>query len=478
MANNKIASGFAWSSIESFSLQGIRFIIGIFLARILSPSDYGMIGMLTVFMVISDLLINSGFGSALIQKKDRTKIDYATVFYFNLLVSGLVYGALFLASPYIADFYNLPELEALTKFIAVPLIINALCIVQNTKYMIELNFKTPAIIAIVSSILQGVSGILMAYNGFGIWSLVYSNIIGVSVKCILLWITSDWLPMLAFSKRSFHQLFGFGSKLVGVALIEAVYTNIYPLVIGKFYNASSLGFFSRAQGYSNLPSGIMTSLIYKVAFPAFCNSKNNEELFSNYTKMIGIVAFLIFPMMVFLAVMAEPLIVFFITEKWINAVLLLQILCFSGMWYPIYEVNISLIKALGKSNLLLKLQIINKIFAVLVLIVTIPLGIVAMSIGLVIVTIFTFFLNLFYTSNFLGHGILAQLKGILPSFAIALFSGVLIYVVNHFIVGGFYQLVVGSIIGLVSYVSLSLLFKIDSLQNLILLKQKKNEGNK
>ncbi|WP_262148720.1 lipopolysaccharide biosynthesis protein [Chryseobacterium foetidum] len=461
---NKIASGFAWSSIENISLQGVRFANGIFLARILAPSDYGIIGMLTVFMVFSEIIINSGFTAALIQKKDRKEIDYSTVFFFNIAISISVYLLLFILSPKIAEFYNMQDLEKITKYVAIPLIFNALCNVQYTRFQIYLNLKTPALISIICAVIQGLVGLSLAYNGYGVWSLIYSNIFGAVIRCIFLWIFSNWKPIFMFSLSSFKGLFDFGSKLLGVSLMEAAYTNIYSIVIGKFYNASTLGLFTRAQGYAFLPTSIITSLISKVTYPSFCSIHDEKDLFENYKKMIGTVSFVTFPIMIFLAVLAKPLIIFFITEKWIASAVLLQILCFATMWSPIYEVNISLIKALGKSSLLLKLQIVNKFFAIIVLIITLPRGVNIMCWGAVFISFLDISFNLYFTAKILSTSMIQQLKNILPALIMSSCSGLLIYLTTYHVTNNFSQLVLGSIVGLISYLLIAALFKNETLQ--------------
>ena len=225
--------GMVWNFAESFSLQIIQFIIGIFMARILQPSDYGMVGMLSIFLTISNMLITSGFYRALIQKKDRTAIDYSTVFYFNIVVGIILYLVLFFSSPYIALFYNVPILEDLTKVIAIPLILNSLSQVQNAKFAIEMNFKMLSKISIITAIITGISSLYMAYSGFGVWSIAYSSVIGESSRCILLWFFANWTPLWKFSWKSFREMFSFGSKMFASGLLESIYNNLYTLIIGK-----------------------------------------------------------------------------------------------------------------------------------------------------------------------------------------------------------------------------------------------------
>ena len=353
--------GMVWNFAESFSLQIIQFIIGIFMARILQPSDYGMVGMLSIFLTISNMLITSGFYRALIQKKDRTAIDYSTVFYFNIVVGIILYLVLFFSSPYIALFYNVPILEDLTKVIAIPLILNSLSQVQNAKFAIEMNFKMLSKISIITAIITGISSLYMAYSGFGVWSIAYSSVIGESSRCILLWFFANWTPLWKFSWKSFREMFSFGSKMFASGLLESIYNNLYTLIIGKKFAATELGYYTRANGYAQLPVATFNNALSKVTFPMFCEvQKDDERMILLYHKLLRFTAFIIFPIMMLFIVLARPLILFMITDKWESCVILLQILCLSYVWNPVQIVNINLLQAKGRADVTLKIDILKK----------------------------------------------------------------------------------------------------------------------
>ena len=260
----KTTKGFLWMTVEQASYQGIHFIIGLILARLLSPSDYGMIGMLSFFISISGTFVESGFSQALIRMKERTEVDYSTVFYFNIVVSVIVYLILFFCAPYIASFYERPQLNLLTKIIGLTIIINAFSIVQIAQFTVEVNFKTIAKVNIIASIVSGVTGVVFAYSGFGYWALAFSQIAKALVQCVLLWFISNWRPIIAFSVHSFKNMFSFGSKLLLSGLINTVFKNVYPLIIGKVYSADILGYYSRANGYANLSATITNNVVAKV----------------------------------------------------------------------------------------------------------------------------------------------------------------------------------------------------------------------
>lgn len=429
--STQIKKGFVWSFIENLSLQGIRFFIGIVMARLLSPSDYGMIGMLTVFMVISDLLVNSGIGSALNQMQNRKEKDFSTAFLFNFVIGIILYGILYFLARPISSFYNVPLLEKLMQVLALSLVINSLCVIPMTKLQIALSFRMISIITVLSAAFSGVVGIYFAMSGYGVWSLVYSTLGGNLLRMIMLYAIVKWIPHTFFSLASFKSMFSYGSKLLLGQLLDTIYSNIYPLVIGKAYSASALGFYSRAQGYANLPSSTISQMIYRVCFPAFCKENNNKiELLRSYIVIMRNVALLTVFAMTLLLSLAQPLVSILITNKWLSCVPMLQILCVATMWYPMLEVNLSVVKALGFSSSVLKMQIITKVFAIIVLVITLNFDIIIMCYGIVIVSLFSVFVNFILSKNIIGLSLKEQLKPLIPS----IMAGVLMYVVIAIII--------------------------------------------
>lgn len=473
----KTLSGVIWSFTENFMLQIIQFVIGVLMARILTPGDYGLVGMLSIFMAVSQALVNSGFSNALTRKVDRTELDCSTVFYFNIVVGFVLYLAIFFAAPLIAQFYKTPLLEDLTKVIALPLIFNSLCIVQQARLTIKMDFKTQAKISVTSSIVTGLSGLAMAYSGFGVWTLAYSSVIGAVVRCILMWWLAHWKPLWAYSWQSFRELFSYGSKLLASGLIDTIYGNIYPLIIGRLFSAKELGYYSRGYGYAALPSTIVYSMLSRVTFPLLCEIQNDDERLERvYRQLLRLFAFLIFPLMMGFAAVAHPVIVAMITEKWEPCVPYLQIMCFSFMFYPIHAMNLSLLQVKGRSDLFLKLEIIKKIVGVSVILITFPFGVLYMCVGSVCSSILCLVINTYYTGKLIHVGFLMQMRDLLPTILYSLSMGVLVYGVTLFFDSNLLKIAVGMLVGLLYYPSVAYLTKSSELSYLIsMIKNRKKQ---
>lgn len=473
----KTLSGVIWSFTENFMLQIIQFVIGVLMARILTPGDYGLVGMLSIFMAVSQALVNSGFSNALTRKVDRTELDCSTVFYFNIVVGFVLYLAIFFAAPLIAQFYKAPLLEDLTKVIALPLIFNSLCIVQQARLTIKMDFKTQAKISVTSSIVTGLSGLAMAYSGFGVWTLAYSSVIGAVVRCILMWWLAHWKPLWAYSWQSFRELFSYGSKLLASGLIDTIYGNIYLLIIGRLFSAKELGYYSRGYGYAALPSTIVYSMLSRVTFPLLCEIQNDDERLERvYRQLLRLFAFLIFPLMMGFAAVAHPVIVAMITEKWEPCVPYLQIMCFSFMFYPIHAMNLSLLQVKGRSDLFLKLEIIKKIVGVSVILITFPFGVLYMCVGSVCSSILCLVINTYYTGKLIHVGFLMQMRDLLPTILYSLSMGVLVYGVTLFFDSNLLKIAVGMLVGLLYYPSVAYLTKSSELSYLIsMIKNRKKQ---
>lgn len=332
---HQAVKGMVWSAVERFSVQGVQFILGIIIARLVSPSEYGLIAMLGIFLAIAQTFIDSGFSSALIQKKDRTDIDYSTAFYFNLAIAVIVYGILFLTAPLIADFYEESQLEVITKWIGLNLIISGFSIVQRAKLTVKLDFKTQAKASLLAVLFSGVVGVVLAYKGFGVWALVIQALLNNLLDTLLLWICTKWMPSFVFSWNSFKTLFSFGSKLLLSGLLHTVYINLYSLVIGRKYSATDVGYYNRAYSLAQFPSINIVGIITRVIYPVQCEMQgDDEQLNRSFIQYLRISCYIIFPLMVGLSVLAKPLVLVLLTEKWLPMSDLLSILCIAYMWYP------------------------------------------------------------------------------------------------------------------------------------------------
>lgn len=466
--------GLFWSSVERFSNQGVQFVFSIILARLLSPSDYGIIAMVTIFFAVAQSFVDSGFPNALVRKTDRVEEDLSTCFYFNIGVGIIAYIVLFLIAPLVANFYNQPILSPIIRITGLEVMLNSLCVVQQALFTIKIDFKSQAKITLSATVISGIVGILLAYQGYGIWALVWQGVASSIVRMGLLWLMSKWRPRTGFSKSSFNYLFGYGSKLLASGLLDTIYNNIYPIVIGKFYNPAQLGNYSRALGWAQLPSANITSILQRVTFPVLSAIQDDTlRLQNSYRRLLKLSAFIVFPLMMGLAAIASPLIRVILTAKWDGCVLYLQILCFALMLYPIHAINLNLLQVKGRSDLFLRLEIIKKIIGVVILIITIPLGITAMCLGMVFSSIICLIVNTYYTSRFIDVGLLTQLKDLRIILINSLVMGGGIYILISFIDIEGLKLVMGIVIGFLLYFIGSFYFSKAELQEVISLIKKK-----
>tara|TARA_B110000003_G_scaffold109433_1_gene112030 strand:+ start:1062 stop:2492 length:1431 start_codon:yes stop_codon:yes gene_type:complete len=424
----KTINGLIWSFIDNFSVQLSQFIIGIILARILSPNDFGLIGMLTIFITISQWFVSSGFGQALIRKKDCNQNDYSTVFIFNIISGFVLYIVLFLTSSYISNFFNEPQLEALLNVLGISLIIIAFTIIQQTQLTKRLDFKLQTRISVISSIISGIIGVLLAYLGYGVWSLVYKSLLEYFIRSFLLWRYNKWRPSFIFDTNSFKELFGFGSKLMLRGLIYTIFNNLYYVVIGKYFSTADLGYYTRAEQFNRMPSSNINKVINRVSYPVLSELQNDDKaLKAAYKKIFTSLVFISSISMLILGAIAEPLILTLIGEKWLPSVPILQLLCFVGLLYPLCDFNLTILKVKGKSGLILKLEIIKRILSIPVIIIGIMYGINALIIGMIVLSLFEFLINSYFSGKEISYTLKEQILNNLPSISLAFVVSSLIY---------------------------------------------------
>lgn len=465
---DKTVKGVLWSAVDRYASQGILFLLSLVMARLLMPSDYGTIALLNVFLAICQTFIDSGFGLALMRKNDCTEQDFNTVFIFSTAVAVFCYGILWIIAPWIAQFYNQPILVSITRIVSLNVIINALANVPNARLSISLDFKKKAFVTLVTVIGSGAIGLWMAYNGFGLWALVYQTLIAGAIKTILLFIYAKWLPKLQFSKQSFNNLFAFGSKMLISGIIGNIYNNLSSIVIGKFYTPSLLGLFGKANTLASYPSMQMTGVILNVAYPVLAKIQDDDtQLIAAYRRMLRMSTFVIFPLMVGLAVIAKPFVHCVLGDKWADMIPLLQILCVAMMWDPINGMNMNLLQVKGFSNLYLKLDIIKKISGFAVFCVTIPLGIKAICTGLLIVALTNIPINTYYTQKLFGYGFYQQIKDIAPILVHTMLMALGVVISLHFIHTPTHQLVFGVMIGISYYAIVSYLLRFEEYKTLV-----------
>lgn len=451
--------GIIWSAAQRFSTQGIQFVTTIIMARMLTPADYGVIGMLDIFIAILSVFVDSGFINALTRKQDRTHTDICTVFFFNIGISILAYCILFLIAPFVASFYSIPELKIILRILGLIVIIDSFAAVQITLMVINLNFKTQTKISIISLILSGATGIVLAYLNYTYWALVIQSLLYGIISTSLYWYYSSWRPSLIFSKKSFNELFSFGSKILVTSLINAAYGNLYSLVIGKLFSASTLGNYSRASSYAQFPSSNLTSILQRVTYPVLCKIQDDKTVLSNaYRELIRTSAFIIFPLMTGLSALSHPFIIVILGEKWNYCAVMLKIICFALMWYPIHAININLLLVKGRSDLLLRLEIIKKIIGIIVLCISVPWGILALCYSGILTSILCLVINTYYTGKLIKVGFTRQMSDVSKSFIISITMWGVILLINNFVDNYFLQMIIGIIVGAAFYFIVSYLF--------------------
>lgn len=430
----KTVSGLSWSFIDQIGNQGISFIVGIILARLLTPREFGLIGMITVFIALSESFINSGFSDALIRKKDCTDTDYSTIFYFNLIVGLLFAVILYISAPAIAVFFNESELTSIVRVMSIVLIIDSLTIIQRTILTKRIDFKLQTRISIIASIGSGVIAIIMAFNNYGVWSLVAQRISRQALNSFFLWLWNNWKPKFIFSRKSFKELFSFGNKLLISGLISTLYQNIYYLIIGKFYTTATLGYYTKANDFKRVPSEGLNGIISRVSYPVLSTLQDDKmRLKQNFQKLLRSTVFITFILMLGMAAIAEPMIITLIGEQWRQSIIYLQLLCYVGMMYPLHALNLNMLKVLGRSDLFLKLEIIKKILAIPIIIIGIYWGVEVLIIGMIINSQIAYFLNSYWSGRFIDYSTMEQVKDIAPSFILAFSLSVAVYLLGLFL---------------------------------------------
>lgn len=447
---NKTIKGTFWSAADAFLGQGITFVVGIVLARLLSPEEYGMIGICLIFTTILNGIVDSGFSNAIIRKKEATNDDYNTMFITNMVVSIVLYALLYFLAPLISSFFQM-ELTSIVRVIGLVLIINGLSLTQQTNLTKKIDFKTKTKASIVSAILSGAIGIGMAYAGFGVWALVAQLLSKQTVYTIALWILNRWMPNFHFSVESFKYMWGFGWKLLVSGLLDRLWAQMYQVVVGKFYNAATLGQYTRGREYANIFSANITSIVQRVTYPVLAEVQDEKErMVSAYRKVIKVTMFVTCVCIISIGAVAEPLIYCLIGEKWHQAATFLPLICISMSLYPLHAINLNMLQVQGRSDIFLYLEIVKKIIAIGPLCIGIFYDIYWMLIGSIITGFICFFLNSYYTGKKLRYSSWKQLKDVAPSYGVALVIAITVYFLkylpfNHWVILPM-QIIIGVIV--------------------------------
>lgn len=464
----KAITGLAWSTLERLCQQLLQFALAVLLARLLEPSEFGLIALVGFFIAVSQSFIDSGFGSALVQKQNVTRLDECSVFFFNIAMGCFATALLFTVAPLIATFYSQPSLKPVIRSLSFLLLINSFGVIQLRILLKQMNFKTLFSVNAISFPIAGSLGVCLAYFGFGIWSLVAQQLCYSSLHAILLWCFVGWRPSWMFSFQSLKSLFSFGSKMLATGMLETTFQNMYELVIGKAYTPDLLGFYSRARVTQQLLASNLYFSIGRVTFPVFSSIQNDlVQLRSGVRRGLCYLGMINFPLMVGLAVVAEPLVQVVYTSKWLPSVPYLQLLCIVGLLHPLSAINSSVLSALGRSDLILRLELIKKGFAVLLLAGTWKFGIVPMIIGQVVVAIFGYFINCSYTSNVIGYSMKRQFWDLLPVLSLSLTMGAIVTAVGWYdYPNPHVQLLTQIVAGVLSFALLCRLSKMESYQSI------------
>ena len=474
-----VISSLVWKFLERLGTQGIQFVVSIILARLLLPSDYGIITMIMVFTAIANSFIQSGFSTSLIQKKNSDELDFSSVFYTSFVIAIVCYIILFLASPLIADFYQMPQIKVILRVLALTLFFGAFNSVQNAKLSKDMKFKTLFFSSLGAIIVSGTTGITMAYLGFGAWALVGQQLANIIASTIILWFTSGWRPKIMFSLTRVKGLFSYGWKIMCSSLIDTFYQNLYNLVIGKFYNSATLGNYNKGEQFPKLIAVNIDGAIGSVMLPAYAREQERKDKVKKMVRRAIVTSSLIlFPLMLGLAAIAEPLVKILLTDKWLGCVPFMQILCVVYALYPINTANLQAIKALGKSDYFLKLEIIKKILGITVLIITVPHGVYTMAIGQVIVTIISTMINAFPNRKLLNYNYFEQVKDILPNLLIAILMFIVVYPIKYLIDNTILLLTIQIIVGAIIYIALMNIFKVEAFNYLFDIIKKRFKKNK
>jgi len=468
ISKKSVITSLVWKLLERSGTQGIQFIVTIILARLLLPEEFGLIVLLTVFIAISSVFVQSGFNTALIQKKKVDEIDYSSVFYLSLGVAALLYLVLYFSSPFIANFYNEPKLVLVLRVLSITLFFGAINSIQIAIVSKNMQFKKLFSSSIGSVIVSGVIGVWMAYAGFGVWALVAQQLTSQISTTLILWFTVKWRPELVFSVNRIRVLFSFGWKLLVSSLLDTIYMNLRNLIIGKIFTPSILGYYNRGEQFPKLIVSNINGSIQSVMLPTLSSYQDDKKRVKELVRRsIVTSSFIMFPMMIGMAVIAEPLVSLILTDKWLPAVPFLQIFCASYALWPIHTANLQAINALGRSDIFLKLEVVKKVIGLIVLVISIPFGVYAMALGVLVTGIISSFINSYPNSKLINYSFLEQWKDVIPSLLLSLIMGIIIYSIHWLETPNLLTVIIQLVVGVVVYIGLANVFKLECFTYLV-----------
>lgn len=465
----KTRSGLKWSAIERIITQTIQLGITLVLARMLGPEAFGLIGMLAVFIAISNVFIDSGFTSALIRKLDCDENDLTTAFFYNIFVSVLCYSILYVSSPFISIFFHQPDLQALLRALGANVVINAFTLIPRVVLTSKMKFDVLAKASVISAVLSGVLAIFIAQQNFGPWALVTQSLVNTTCCALLLSFFFPWWPRGAINKKSFSYLFGFGSKLLFASLLDVLYSNVYTVIIGKKFIPSVVGHYTQANQLSSIPAMTLTGIIQRVTYPMLAQLQDDKcSMAQAYRLTLRISAVVVFPLLVGLAIISQPLLVFILGAEWRSAAIMLSVLCFGYMLYPIHAINLNLLQVKGRSDLFLKLEIMKKALGVGILLISIPFGVLSMCVGVTIASYLSLVINCFYTEKITEISQWEQYRDVMPIWLAVIASAAIAYCIGiNFSVYPLVEILTSLSIAMIIYSGYLLLWQKDVLSHLL-----------
>lgn len=464
----KVFSNFIWRLLERFGAQGVTMVVSIVLARVLDPEVYGTVALVTIITTLLQVFLDGGFSNALIQKKDADDIDFSSVFYFNIMCGVVVYGLLFIASPWIARFYNLPELTPIIRVLGLTLIIFSLKSVQQAYVSRNMLFKKFFFATLGGTIGAAVIGITLAYTGFGVWALVAQHVFNMLVDTVILWFMVKWRPKAAFSWKRIKGLLPFGWKMLVSSLIDTVYNDIRQLIIGKMYTKSDLAYYNQGQKYTYTIVTNINSSIDSVLFPTMANAQDDVAVVKSMTqRAIKVSTYLMMPMMMGIAICAEPIVNLLLTSKWLPCVPYMRIFCFIYAFYPIHTANLNAIKAVGRSDIFLKLEIIKKVVGATALLCTLWFGPFAIACSMLVTTLLNQLINSWPNKKLLNYKYLDQVKDMLPQIILSAVMGTVVFCVTFLKLSDIVTLLIQVPLGVIIYIGGSKLFHVDSFEYIL-----------
>ena len=464
---NKTIKGVGWSAADAFLGQGVTFIVGLVLARLLSPDEYGLIGICLIFTTVLNGIVDSGFSNALIRKKDVTDEDYNTMFTTNMAISIVLYVLLFVSAPFVSDFFHRVELTALIRVTGLILFFNALSITQVTILTKNIDFKTKTKASLVSAIISGVIGIAMAFKGYGVWALVAQQLSKQLLFTLCLWVLNKWWPKFTFYKDSFKYMWGFGWKLLASGILNNVWNQLYQVVIGRCYTSSTLGHYTRANEYASIFSSNLTLIVQRVSYPVLAEIQDDKErMVLGYRKVIKVTMFVTAVCMISLGAVSEPLIYTLIGTKWYEAATYLPLICISMSLYPLHAINLNILQVIGRSDIFLYLEVLKKFVGLVPLVIGVFCGIYYMLLTSILTGVISLYLNTWYTGKTLNYSFWKQLRDIAQSYFTALVIALAVYFLKYLSLPYYVVLMLQIIVGLVVCITISEIFKFDEYKEL------------